>query len=105
MAALTKVSDSDLIEKVKSFIGATGTFHDTNVSMLITDIKFYLVDAGTHEVAVNSNAAVGVICRGVDDMWVSGPGTANLSKYFKERAAQLALSYPKDEEIKHEEEA
>lgn len=47
--------------------------------------------------AVNGEAAVGCIVRGVADMWNLGSGTVELSPYFKEMAAQLALSYPRAE--------
>lgn len=105
MAALTKIENDALLEKVKEFLGVTGTFNNGNLSMLIADVKYYLMDAGVHEVAVNSEAAIGVIARGVDDMWSLGSGTVNLSPYFKERAIQLAISYPSHREIKHKEEA
>ena len=103
MAALTKVTDEELLNKIKKVLGVTGTFNDDALSVLIMDVKYYLVDAGAHETAVNSKAAVGTITRGVTDLWNLGSGTVNLSPYFKERAAQLALSYPSYKEIKHEE--
>lgn len=103
MAALTKIENDALLEKVKGFLGVTGTFNNDNISMLIDDVKYYLMDAGAHEIAVNSEAAVGVIARGVDDMWSLGSGTVNLSPYFKERAAQLAISYPSDAELEYKE--
>lgn len=103
MAALTKMTDEELLNKIKKVLSVTGTFHDDALSVLIMDVKFYLMDAGVHEVAVNSKAAVGAIARGVTDLWNLGSGTVNLSSFFKERAGQLALSYPSHKEIKHEE--
>lgn len=94
MAALTKITAEELLSKIKNVLGVTGTFNDDALSVLITDVKYYLIDAGAHETAVNGEAAVGVIARGVADLWNLGSGTVNLSPYFKERAAQLALSYP-----------
>ena len=105
MAALTKVTDENLLEKIKKVLGVTGTFNNSAISLLATDVKYYLIDAGVNEVAVNSEAAVGVIARGVADLWNLGSGTVNLSPYFKERAAQLALSYPSWKELAHEEAA
>lgn len=99
MAALTKITAEELLRKIKKVLGVTGTFNDDALDVLITDVKYYLIDAGTNETAVNSEAAVGVIARGVADLWNLGSGTVNLSPYFKERAAQLALSYPSDEEV------
>lgn len=103
MAALTKVTDEELLKKIKNVLGVTGTFNDEALEVLIMDVKYYLIDAGAHEIAVNSKAAVGAIARGVTDLWNLGSGTVNLSPFFKERAAQLALSYPKDTKIEHEE--
>lgn len=95
MAALEKVTDAEVLAQVKSVLGVSGTFHDAALNVLIADIKFYLEDAGCSDDAVNGKAAIGCIIRGVADLWNIGSGTVNLSPYFKERAAQLALSYPK----------
>lgn len=103
MAALTKITDEELLTKVKKILSMTGTYNDDAISLLITDVKYYLQDAGVHEVAVNSHAAIGVITRGVADLWDLGSGTVNLSPFFKERAAQLALTYPKRAELAHAE--
>lgn len=103
MAALTKITDTELLAKVKKLLSITGTYSDDAISLLITDVKYYLEDAGVHEVAVNSHAAIGVIARGVADLWDLGSGTVNLSPFFKERAIQLALCYPKDDELSYAE--
>ena len=103
MAALTKITDTELLIKVKKILSMTGTYNDDAISLLITDVKYYLQDAGVHEVAVNSHAAIGVITRGVADLWDLGSGTVNLSPFFKERAAQLALTYPKSKALTHAE--
>lgn len=102
MAALTRVTDEALLSKIKKVLGVTGTFNDEALEVLIMDVKYYLMDAGMHETAVNSEAAVGVIARGVTDLWNLGSGTVNLSPYFMQRAAQAALAYPADEDIQHE---
>lgn len=103
MAALTKISDTELLTKVKKILSMTGTYNDDAITLLITDVKYYLQDAGVHEVAVNSHAAIGVIARGVADLWDLGSGTVNLSPFFKERAIQLALCYPKSDKLAHAE--
>lgn len=103
MAALTKITDEELLKKVKSLIGAS-SYDDEPIELLIEDVKNELLDAGVHEVAVNSRVAIGVIARGVDDLWSLGSGTVNLSPYFKQREAQLALCYPKSDDLKHESE-
>ena len=103
MAALTKITEEELLKKVKSLIGA-GSYDDDPIELLIEDVKYELLDAGVHEVAVNSRVAIGVIARGVDDLWSLGSGTVNLSPYFRQRVTQLALCYPKGTELGHESE-
>ncbi|MGN0695036.1 MAG: hypothetical protein ACI4LK_09050 [Lentihominibacter sp.] len=103
MAALTKITDEELLKSVKKIIGASGTYADPALSLLIEDVKYDLIEKGVHEVAVNSRAAIGIIARGVDDMWQLGGGTVNLSPFYKERAIQLALHYPKSDPLTHAE--
>lgn len=88
MAAIT---ESDLLTKVKSSLGITGTYQDNTLSIYISDVKEYLRDGGVSEDLVNDTAAIGVISRGVADLWNYGSGDAQLSTYFMQRAAQLAL--------------
>lgn len=88
MAAIT---ESDLLAKVKSGLGITGTYQDDTLSIYISDVKEYLRDGGVSEDLVNDTAAIGVISRGVADLWNYGSGDAQLSTYFMQRAAQLAL--------------
>ncbi|MGN1167209.1 MAG: hypothetical protein ACI4S2_12380 [Lachnospiraceae bacterium] len=102
MAALTKITDNELLKEVKTINGYS-SYSDPAIKLLIEDVKYTLEDAGVHEVAINSRAAIGVIARGVDDMWTLGGGTASLSPLFKERAAQLALKYPKSDNLSHAE--
>lgn len=88
MAAIT---ESDLLTKVKSALGITGTYQDDTLSIYISDVKEYLRDGGVSKDLVNDTAAIGVISRGVADLWNYGSGDAQLSTYFMQRAAQLAL--------------
>ena len=99
MAALHKIENGELLAKVKKILGITGSYNDDAIELLITDVKYFLLDAGVNETAVNSTAAIGCISRGVADLWNLGSGTVNLSNYFKERAAQMALCYPSRETI------
>lgn len=101
MAALHKIKDGELLAKVKRILGITGSYNDDAIELLIIDVKYYLLDAGVNETAVNSTAAIGCISRGVADLWNLGSGTVNLSAYFKERAAQMALCYPSGETIEY----
>lgn len=78
-----------VLEKVKATLGITGEYQDNTLTEYISEVKFYLLDAGVPEEVVNSEEAVGVISRGVSDLW--NYGTGKLSSYFYQRASQLSL--------------
>ena len=46
-------------------------------------------DAGVREDIINSEASVGVIARGVSDLWNYGNGSTTFSEYFYQRVIQL----------------
>lgn len=45
---------------------------------------------------MESKKCVGVIARGVSDLWNYGNGSTGLSPYFKERVIQLSLEEEED---------
>lgn len=81
--------EAELLEKVKSALGITGAYQDETLSLYIEDVKEYLKDAGVSESIINSSVSIGVITRGVADLWNYGSGNTELSPYFYQRAAQL----------------
>ena len=83
------MTDAELLQKVKASLGITGTYQDEALQNYIDDVKNYLIDAGVAEAIVISSASVGVITRGVSDLWNYGMGNATLSEYFYQRALQL----------------
>lgn len=83
------MTNAELLNTVKTGLGITGTYQDETLLLYIEEVKNYLLDAGVSESVVNSSASVGVISRGVSDLWNYGMGTASLSEYFIQRAAQL----------------
>lgn len=85
------MTDEELLSKVKSALGIGGTFQDETLLLYIAEVKEFLLDAGISETIVTSNKAIGVICRGVSDLWNYGAGEAKFSDYFIMRATQLAL--------------
>lgn len=84
------MTDKELLEQVKKALGITGAFQDGTLSVYIAEVKEYLLDAGVRPEVVNSSASVGVIMRGVSDLWNYGSGNAKLSEYFIQRAIQLS---------------
>ena len=85
------MTDEELLAKVKTALGISGTYQDPTLQLYIDETKEYLKSAGISEEALLSKKAVGVICRGVSDLWNYGAGNASLSEYFMQRAIQLAL--------------
>ena len=83
------MTDEELLNKVKTGLNITGTYQDDTLKTYIADVKNFLVDAGVGNEIVNSSDSVGVIIRGVSDLWNYGMGSAELSQYFIQRAVQL----------------
>ena len=84
------MTDEELLTKVKSGLGITGTYQDETLKIYIADVKSFLIDAGVSKEIVDDSESVGVIMRGVSDLWNYGSGNASFSQYFLQRATQLA---------------
>lgn len=85
------MTTTELLNKVKSNLGITGTYQDTTIQGWIDEVKQYLLEGGVDESIVNSQISAGVISRGVADLWNYGSGDGTLSNYFFQRATQLSL--------------
>lgn len=77
---------NEMLEKVKVSLGITGTYQDDTVNEYILEVEAFLIDAGVKK----SNITVGLVARGVSDLWNYGAGKGRLSEYFMQRASQLA---------------
>lgn len=80
-----------MLKKVKSNLGITGSYQDETIKGYIEEVKQFLIDGGVNELIIESDEAIGIITRGVADLWNYGAGGASLSPYFIQRATQLAL--------------
>lgn len=74
------------LSDVKSALGITGDYQDSTLQMWMDEVVAVLKDAGISE----SIMTVGVIARGVSDLWNYGAGDGKLSPYFFQRATQLS---------------
>jgi hypothetical protein len=92
-------AEKELLEKVKSALGITGTFQDNTLAIYIDEVKAYMLDAGVKQTIIDSSASVGVIVRGVADLWNYGSGDATLSTYFMQRVIQLAFIREPESEV------
>lgn len=85
------------LETVKAMMGITGTYQDTAVKGYVQEVIYYMKSAGVPEELANSEMAVGVVTRGVSDLWDYGSGNTSLSPYFKERVIQLCYEGKKED--------
>lgn len=74
------------LSDVKSALGITGDYQDSTLKMWMDEVVAVLKDAGVSE----STMTVGIIARGVSDLWNYGAGDGKLSPYFMQRATQLS---------------
>ena len=83
------IGNDELLIKVKNGLGITGDFQNNPLQIYIDEVKDFMHRAGVSDAIINSNSSVGVITRGVSDLWDYGSGSTSLSPYFKERVVQL----------------
>lgn len=83
------MTDAELLEKVKIGLGITGDFQDETLKVYIEETKGFLQSAGVQQSVIESEASVGIVMRGVADLWNYGSGNAKLSDYFRMRVIQL----------------
>lgn len=83
------LTDKELLAKIKAGLGITGDYQDEALQFYIDEVKAFMRSAGVSESVVNSSEAVGVIMRGVADLWNYGSGSVKLSEYFIQRMIQL----------------
>lgn len=81
------LDDSKLLAKVKATLLITGTFHDEMIKNYIDEVRNFLKDAGVSLDILSRDAVIGVISKGVSDLWTQG----KLSDYFYQRATQLSF--------------
>lgn len=75
-----------MLQSVKDALGITGTYQDETITEYINEVMAYLTDAGVSQ----GNITVGIVSRGVSDLWAYGSGNGTLSEYFMQRATQLS---------------
>lgn len=83
------MDNETILQKVKSALGITGDYQNETLQIYIDEVIAFMTDAGIN---VDEVKSVGVICKGVTDLWDYGAGEGKLSEYFKQRVTQLALN-------------
>lgn len=84
------MTEAEILKEVKKALGVTGAFLDDTLLIYVKEVIQYLLGAGASSGIVYSSASVGVIARGVSDLWNFGASGGKLSEYFMQRAIQLA---------------
>lgn len=80
----------ELLSAVKDALGITGDSQNNTLELYIDEVKSYLVDGGVSKAFFETRECVGILARGVSDLWSYSGGDVKFSPYFYERAAQLA---------------
>lgn len=83
------MTDAELLTEVKKRIGITGDYQDDTLTGHIQDVKDFMQDAGVSEEVMQTTKIIGVVTRGVSDLWDYGSGNGEFSPYFFQRVTQL----------------
>lgn len=81
------MTDAEMLTGVKKALGIQGEYLDDTLKEYINEVVEFLTDAGVKA----ANITVGVVARGVSDLWNYGAGEGRLSEYFMQRATQLSF--------------
>ena len=86
------MTDAELLNKVKIglFGSASGNWRDEILQVYIDEVKAFMLDAGVPKAVIDSEASVGCILIGVNDLWNYSSGGAKFSEYFRQRVIQLS---------------
>lgn len=83
-----KISNEQLLQEVKKANNITGEYQDNRVLASINDVKRSMAQAGVHAAVLDSDAVVGLIAMGVENLMESGV----LSDYVMSRIIQERLT-------------
>lgn len=78
-----------LLTKVKTALLLEGDYHNDMLRMYINEVLDYMRSAGVPEDVLQSERVIGVVARGVTDLWNFGSGNGRLSEYYYQRVIQL----------------
>ena len=81
---------AEMLAGVKRRLSESGDFPEIDAVLTdyISDVCDYMLGAGVSESVIETH--VGVVARGVDDMYVNNAGGADFSPMFRNLVAQLA---------------
>jgi hypothetical protein len=89
---MAQLTAAERLAKVKTALGMNGSnYQDETLSLYIGEVVDFMVGAGVQQAVAESDAAVGCIAVGVNDLWNYSSGGVRFSEYFKSRVVQLSL--------------
>ncbi len=83
------MTQEEQLQAVKEGMNISGDYQDKALLVYLREAREYLLDAGVSKEILDTEKAIGILARGVTDLWNYGAGNGKLSPYFKERAIQL----------------
>lgn len=86
---MAQLTAAERLTKVKTALGISGNYSDDTLSFYIDEEMRELVGAGVAQTVVESDAAVGCIALGVNDLWNYSSGGVKHSEQFNRRLIQL----------------
>lgn len=89
---MAQLTAAERLAKIKIAIYGTSAqnFNDEQLQFYIDEVIEELVDAGVAREVAQSNAAVGCIAIGVNDLWNYASGGVRHSEQFNSRLIQLS---------------
>lgn len=78
-----------MLEEIKARLSITGEALDATIQGLIDDVIAFCLSAGVSSATLESPKALGLIARGVADLWQYGAGEGKFSQAFMMRLTQL----------------
>lgn len=91
------MTNIELLTHIKSGLMITGNAFDDALLLHANEVKEYLLNAGVPSTVVDSDKSIGIITRGVADLWTND--SPSLSSYFHERVSQMVISYGGDHDV------
>lgn len=88
---MAQLTAAERLQKVKTALGMNGSnYQDDTLSIYIAEVLDFMIGAGVQQEVAESEAAVGCIVVGVNDLWNYSSGGVRFSEYFKARTVQLS---------------
>ena len=66
---MIQLTAGERLAKVKTALGISGSYSDDTIALYIDEVIAELIDAGVDKTVAESDAAVGCIALGVNDLW------------------------------------